>query len=293
MRATSARKSGFTLIELLVVIAIIAILAAILFPVFAQARESARMTSCLSNMRQLGTALRMYAQDYDETYPYARLHWDDGARIQIMWKNNVMPYIKNKQIFACPSNPRSRPAGPGDLASGDGRGNGQGWMSEPDRIMPISYGMNTTVTTWIPYNWSVNDGPGNGVNTWVDFTPLTDARLTRPADIIAIAENTWGDVDVHIEWTWNDGPGCSSGDNPPYSNSGIYQHRGGYPFGRPGTLGNFTFWDGHAKAIRWIQTTRPLSRNMWSMDPIPDNATSFTYTWGWQMDIRPPCPNIL
>src|SRR5438046_982945 len=62
-------ERGFTLIELLVVIAIIAILAAILFPVFAQARDKARTTSCLSNGKQLGTALMMYAQDYDETYP--------------------------------------------------------------------------------------------------------------------------------------------------------------------------------------------------------------------------------
>ncbi len=69
------RKSGFTLIELLVVIAIIAILAAILFPVFAQAREQARKTTCLSNLKQLGLGLFMYAQDYDETFPGAASNW--------------------------------------------------------------------------------------------------------------------------------------------------------------------------------------------------------------------------
>jgi prepilin-type N-terminal cleavage/methylation domain-containing protein len=71
------RKSnkGFTLIELLVVIAIIAILAAILFPVFAQAREKARQTSCLSNCKQIGLSLQMYAQDYDETLPNAGPNW--------------------------------------------------------------------------------------------------------------------------------------------------------------------------------------------------------------------------
>ena len=69
MSPNNSRTQGFTLIELLVVIAIIAILAAILFPVFAQAREKARQTACLSNMKQIGTAIYMYTQDYDETYP--------------------------------------------------------------------------------------------------------------------------------------------------------------------------------------------------------------------------------
>src|SRR5881409_3505260 len=73
-RMQRARRPAFTLIELLVVIAIIAILAAILFPVFAQARERARMTTCISNMRQIGTSLMMYVQDYDETYPHIRFH---------------------------------------------------------------------------------------------------------------------------------------------------------------------------------------------------------------------------
>src|ERR1700737_4207880 len=85
-------RTGFTLIELLVVIAIIAILAAILFPVFAQARESARMTSCVSNMRQLGTALRMYSQDYDETHPAIRyVDTDVRGHFPYGWRNVVYP----------------------------------------------------------------------------------------------------------------------------------------------------------------------------------------------------------
>ncbi|MBP8955423.1 MAG: DUF1559 domain-containing protein [Armatimonadetes bacterium] len=104
------RRRGFTLIELLVVIAIIAILAAILFPVFARAREKARQASCLSNCKQLALAFLMYAQDYDETMPMAvypdwQTYWDT----KIDWSGNIIgaglitPYTKNDQISQCPS----------------------------------------------------------------------------------------------------------------------------------------------------------------------------------------------
>jgi prepilin-type N-terminal cleavage/methylation domain-containing protein/prepilin-type processing-associated H-X9-DG protein len=96
------RRSAFTLIELLVVIAIIAILAAILFPVFAQAREKARQATCLSNLKQLGTAQMMYTQDYDETYPQAYQSLADGSG-DWPWYLGLQPYIKNTAIFRCPS----------------------------------------------------------------------------------------------------------------------------------------------------------------------------------------------
>jgi prepilin-type N-terminal cleavage/methylation domain-containing protein/prepilin-type processing-associated H-X9-DG protein len=123
-------KKGFTLIELLVVIAIIAILAAILFPVFAKAREKARQTSCLNNLKQIGTAFIQYAQDYDERFP---VYWRDQLQTdtsapgyyfltsngapgmggkKTSWMDFVYPYIKNTQVFVCPSAVLREPGAP-------------------------------------------------------------------------------------------------------------------------------------------------------------------------------------
>jgi len=131
-------RAGFTLIELLVVIAIIAILAAILFPVFAQARDKARQTSCLSNNKQSGLAFIMYGQDYDEKYPIGAAQGNDGTWLwnfnlpipynwrpipatdrrvfaaQCHWGNSTQPYIKNWKVYACPSGPETRIAGLAD-----------------------------------------------------------------------------------------------------------------------------------------------------------------------------------
>ena len=94
------RKRGFTLIELLVVIAIIAILAAILFPVFARARENARKSNCQSNLKQIGLATMQYAQDYDETY---HLAWTLNPTTR--YPRLLQPYMKNLDVFVCPSDP--------------------------------------------------------------------------------------------------------------------------------------------------------------------------------------------
>jgi prepilin-type N-terminal cleavage/methylation domain-containing protein/prepilin-type processing-associated H-X9-DG protein len=115
MFTKSSRKLGFTLIELLVVIAIISILASILFPVFARARENARRTSCLSNLKQWGLAVMQYAQDNDEGLPYSYLAksttppppggvWSNGAWF---WPQSAFEYVKNTQVFQCPSSDTS------------------------------------------------------------------------------------------------------------------------------------------------------------------------------------------
>jgi len=96
------RVRAFTLIELLVVIAIIAILAAILFPVFAQARDKARQATCLSNVKQLSLGINMYAQDYDETLPYG-YHYSSDGKVWWWWQDDIHPYVKNNAIYTCPS----------------------------------------------------------------------------------------------------------------------------------------------------------------------------------------------
>jgi prepilin-type N-terminal cleavage/methylation domain-containing protein/prepilin-type processing-associated H-X9-DG protein len=114
-------SKGFTLIELLVVIAIIAILAAILFPVFARARENARRTSCLSNLKQVGLGIMQYVQDYDERYPIYRVA-ASASNYDFKpygWVESIEPYVKSKQLFQCPSESNSPNTAykPGELSS--------------------------------------------------------------------------------------------------------------------------------------------------------------------------------
>jgi prepilin-type N-terminal cleavage/methylation domain-containing protein/prepilin-type processing-associated H-X9-DG protein len=244
-----ARKPAFTLIELLVAIAVIAIIAAILFPVLAQARERARMSACLSNMRQIGHALMMYAQDYDETFPYERFHCPGAAEGShcYVWKNAIRPYLKSVDVFACPSNQFSR-SNPGQFSRADTMpqpgDNAEGWESEPGLRMPISYGTNYCTSTW--YQADTNEGRSS--------PPLRLSQVKRFSDTILIGENQWAISDV--------GPG------PIWNDSGIYCR---IIFAHPGArLGNFVFYDGHAKSKRWLSTLYPFNENNWELSPNPD-----------------------
>jgi prepilin-type N-terminal cleavage/methylation domain-containing protein/prepilin-type processing-associated H-X9-DG protein len=129
-RRTSA--SAFTLIELLVVIAIIAILAAILFPVFAQAREAARSTSCLSNTKQIALGQLMYAQDYDETViPWEIVNRNTSTLAQQLdgvWTTTIQPYLKNQQLLFCPSFNAALTANAMNQPDCDGAGSSSGWV---------------------------------------------------------------------------------------------------------------------------------------------------------------------
>jgi prepilin-type N-terminal cleavage/methylation domain-containing protein len=127
MKPTTTKRSAFTLIELLVVIAIIALLAAILFPVFARARENARRATCISNLKQIGLGVLQYAQDYDERYPSvfnqppAGASGSDGEIFfpgygYNFWQQQIYPYTKSHQLYFCPNTPS--PMGKPDASLG-------------------------------------------------------------------------------------------------------------------------------------------------------------------------------
>lgn len=221
-RATSARtRRGFTLIELLVVIAIIAILAAILFPAFAKARESARRSSCSSNLKQIGIGMMQYTQEYDEKYPLARYFVADGNETN--WGQRLQPYIKSFDLFKCPSN--------------SDNGKFMGWGASPEnpwpdrsnppkfelavRQTPVSYAMNFMIGD--PF-WA---GGGTGQSL---------AVIQEPTRKILVAERRYGGG----QWSepgvmWDDWLGGQ------FRDVGFAGHLG---------TSNYLFADGHVKSMR-------------------------------------------
>jgi prepilin-type N-terminal cleavage/methylation domain-containing protein/prepilin-type processing-associated H-X9-DG protein len=250
---TRPNNSGFTLIELLVVIAIIAILAAILFPVFAKAREKARQISCTSNEKQIDLGLLQYTQDYDEVFPMTNV----PANVEC-WAQQIFPYVKSVGVLECPDNPDIQQFNPTNLAPA---GQNLTWMGSSDwqagcPAVPPSYGESNFVGGRV----QMLDGGQPGA--------ASNAQIDEPGNKILVAER-WGDHNN------TDPPGCTA---VPQNQDGVgwldwdSNGPGNYPqFTYTCELAvlhtgmsNFLFCDGHAKAMNPVNTTGSNGLpNMW------------------------------
>ena len=218
------RRSGFTLIELLVVIAIIAILAAILFPVFAKAREKARQTSCLSNLKQIGLGILQYVQDYDERFPISRGRYTADPNVpRGYWIFAIMPYVNNEQVFECPS---------------DNSPTSATWGGHTIRA---SYGYNLCLP-----GYGYSSYHANRANVTDPAHPLWDPlKLGKVNNVTAM----WMACDCYITYPYSlTHLRITVGGNPWYSSPAGPEHNGGL---------NFVFVDGHSKWLpgrSWVQS---------------------------------------
>jgi prepilin-type N-terminal cleavage/methylation domain-containing protein/prepilin-type processing-associated H-X9-DG protein len=263
------RQVGFTLIELLVVIAIIAILAAILFPVFAQAREQARKTSCLSNVKQIGLGNEMYVQDYDETFEIAWGVPDAGTNGT--WVDAIMPYVKNGNvnenagvswnrsngIFHCPSDTE----GPAVVsyttnALLTGAGNAASGFYPPESLAAIDKAADVVLIAESNKAWDINTDAGFD-DTGTDLVrPENDLGVSKTSPDAAYFYRDWIKNQDYTNTQWIPTQTC-----PPGPSYGSLSYPDGwnckYPAFRHNRTGqksgicNFAFSDGHAKGFRW------------------------------------------
>jgi len=253
MRKTNARKA-FTLIELLVVIAIIAIIAAILFPVFAQAREKARQTACLSNTRQIGLAIAQYTQDYDETLPPGGV---SGAAPANRWQKMAYSYFKNVGILTCPSQnhpstgftPTVNFAGFPSTAGAYGANSNILLFNNARSLADIK---DTTGTFMIAEAAQLVNADVMGVGSTYGTKPSQwNSAVLRQSDYKMAPPGFW------------DRPGKqydSAGSSDENARRPVPRHNGGL---------NIIYVDGHAK---WSKIERFLGIPNNGVDPAPSNA---------------------
>jgi prepilin-type N-terminal cleavage/methylation domain-containing protein/prepilin-type processing-associated H-X9-DG protein len=269
MKVVKDSRLGFTLIELLVVIAIIAILAAILFPVFSAARDKARQTACLSNNRQLGLAFNQYVQDYDERWVPTRQVAPSGVICGSQWNYVVQPYMRNEDMLKCPSDFTS--PGNGCFGPNGQRGwwfSGQYTWSAVDASRKRSYVILAGPTTSALgfYDSSTGEyrngiaGPNWGVSL---------AQISKPASVIATYERWENGHNMDTPYFVHANISCTSS-NADYcciqdTVTGVYyavakkarffSSFGTQNYDPPHQKGsNYVFADGHAKWLRYEAT---------------------------------------
>lgn len=261
-RRLARHRSAFTLIELLVVIAIIAVLAAILFPVFAQAREKARQTSCLSNQKQIGTAFMMYVQDYDETTPLIIAGTISGVGGSPHWMDILFPYHRSEQIFNCPSD-AFQGAGAHRYAYVANRGNNR-WYG--------SYGVNNAYYAGSQVSGITTTPPSSEVDNTANRV-VTLAQIAIPADTVWAADILTGGANGDFGWNgingFNGNPNTPrwlvAGSNPRYTWRGniIERHLG---------MTNLLWCDGHARVMKLDNLMVTNSKGVYYRFTIEDDA---------------------